>query len=147
VDCTNQVSFLPVEVVANNLVALSLLRDACPASCHMTADAYYNMPDVTSIISRDFGYDFRAVSLEEFVRHMNEHCREDEPLFPLIPSFNRNHRKIERMRDKRYDNEQYRLARGRSALCLPEPPLAETVRSIVVFLQREGMVPLPVCRS
>jgi hypothetical protein len=50
----------------------------------MSADNGYNLPDVTSIIRRDFGDEFLTVSLEEFVRHMNEHCRDDEPLFPLI---------------------------------------------------------------
>jgi len=142
-DCTNQVSFLPVDVVANNLIALSLPALRKSATYHMTADNYYNMPDVTSIISRDFGYEFLNVSLEEFVRHMNEHCRDDEPLFPLIPFFNKNYRLIEHMRDKRYDNEHYRLEQSRSAICLPEPPLCETVGAIVKFLQHEALVPLP----
>ncbi|MCI0680612.1 MAG: thioester reductase domain-containing protein [Gemmataceae bacterium] len=141
IGCRNQVSLLPADVTANNLIALALAPASDAAAYHLTADAYYSLPDVTAIITRDFGYPFRYVSLAEFVGHMNAHCHEGDPLFPLRPFFNKNHTKIEHMQDKRYDSERYRRARNACLPCWPEPPLEETVRAIVQYLQREGLVP------
>jgi hypothetical protein len=143
IDCRNQVSFLPADVTANNLIALALQDDPEATAYHLVADDYYSLPEATAIISRDFGYRFRYVSLGEFVAHMNAHCREDDPLFPLRPFFNKNYAKIEHMQDKRYDSTRYRQARDRCPQCWPEPPLEETLRAIVLYLQREGLVPTP----
>jgi hypothetical protein len=44
------------------------------------------------------------------------------------------------MKSKRYDNRNYRHARGLSSLAVAHPPLAETVDSIVTYLRREQIV-------
>jgi hypothetical protein len=44
------------------------------------------------------------------------------------------------MRDKRYDNTQYRHARELAKVRTHEPPLAETVDNLVRFLRCERLV-------
>jgi thioester reductase-like protein len=141
VDAGNQISLLPVDVCANNIVALSLLENAGPEVFHLTADRYYTMQDVCRQISRDFGYDFTYCSLADFIRHMNAHCSKADPLYPLMAFFNQNYRRIERMAGKRYDSRNYQRARALSIRAMAEPELAETVGSIVAFLTHEHLVP------
>jgi thioester reductase-like protein len=140
VDSANQISLLPVDVCANNLVALSLLDELTTTTFHLTAEDYYTMQAVCSAITERYGYSFEYVSLERFIGHMNAHCTKRDPLFPLVAFFNQNFRRIDSMRDKRYDSRQYRAARGQSPVAVPEPPLANTAGSIVAFLQRENLV-------
>jgi len=142
-DCSNQLSFLPVDIVANNLIAVSLADRSEFMTTHLTADDHYNMPDVASVITRDFGYSLPLVSLTEFIHHINRHGRSDEPLFPLVPFFNRNYRRIEDMKDKRYDNRNYRRLRMQTASCLPEPSMSDTVSAMVKYLQQESLIPQP----
>jgi thioester reductase-like protein len=143
VDSVNQFSLLPVDVCANNIVALSCLPEPQPTTFHLTADDYYTMQAVCSAINARFGYPFEYVSLDQFIEHMNQHCTRHDLLFPLLAFFNQNHRRIEAMRDKRYDNRQYRQARQSVERAIPEPPLEETVARIVSFLQFESLVPAP----
>lgn len=141
IDCTNQVSLLPVDVVARNLVALSLLdRDLPAATFHLTADRYYALPDVLGEITREFGYSFCFTDLAGFVEHLNAHCTEADLLYPLMPFINQNYQRFDRMRDKRYDSSGYRRARALSPLTVAEPPLAETVAAIMHFLIEDGLV-------
>jgi thioester reductase-like protein len=139
----NQVSFLPVDVCANNFVALSLSPAPSPTTFHLTAGDYYTMEKVCRLIERDFGYPFRYVTLPQIIDHMNEHCGKDDPLYPLLAFFNNNYHRIDAMRDKRYDNRNYRTACSQTATALPEPPLDEIVASIVTFLRREKMIGPP----
>ena len=140
-DAVNQVSLLPVDICAHNLVALSLLDAPLGHTFHLTANDYYTMAEVSAVITREFGYTFRYTSLEGFVEHMNAHCTQADPLFPLMAFLNHNVGRLHEMRHKRYDNQQYRLAQTKSSLVLPEPPLADTVRSMVTFLLQENLVP------
>jgi len=62
--------------------------------------------------------------------------------------FNQNFRRILAMRDKRYDNRQYREARAAAApATLPTPSLDRVVSGIVEFLQAEHLVPPEPARS
>jgi thioester reductase-like protein len=140
IDSANQISLLPVDVCANNLVAISLLEESMPNTFHLTADHYYTMQTVCREIAAQAGYSFDYIPLERFIAYMNANCTKQEPLFPLLAFFNQNYRRIESMRDKRYDSSRYQAARAGSPLAWPEPPLAQTVRSIVAFLQRENLV-------
>jgi thioester reductase-like protein len=137
----NQISLLPVDVCANNIVALSLLDDPGAAVFHLTADRYYTMREVCEQISRDFGHRFSYRSLPDFIRHMNAHCTKADPLYPLMAFFNQNHRRIERMSDKRYDSRNYQRARLLSTHTAAEPDLADTVGGIVTFLAGEHLIP------
>ena len=143
VDSANQLSFVPVDICANNIVALSLLDGAAPPVVNITADSYYTFQDVCASIGRRSGCAFEQVSLERFMEYMNANCSTDDPMFPLLAFFNNNWRRIDRMRDKRYDNTCYREARARSPLVMPESSFDDTVGQIVAFLQRENFVPAP----
>lgn len=140
VNSTNQISFVPVDVCANNIIALSLNGAATPAVVHITADRYYTMPDVCAAITRHGGYPFDYVSLERFMEYMNAHCPKNDPMFPLLAFFNQNWRRIDSMRNKRYDSAQYRQARAAAAAAVEEPLLDQTVGQIVAFLQAEDLV-------
>ena len=139
VDAPNQVSFLPVDVCARNIVVLSRSDEPAPVF-HMTADDYHTMTDICAVISQRFGYSFVAVSLEDFVADAHAHCQPDDDLYPLLSFYDRNTKHILRMGDKRYDNSVYRRARDSEALALSHPTLEATVDPIVSFLQREGLI-------
>lgn len=141
VDVPNQVSFLPVEVCAHNIIALSRSEAAVAPVLHMTADAYHTIADICGRISDGFGYRFSAMSLSDFVAHAHEHCGADDDLYPLMSFLDRNTPRILRMGAKRYDSVGYRAARDATPLAIPHPSLAETVDPIVAYLQRETLVP------
>jgi thioester reductase-like protein len=136
----NQLSFLPADTAAENITSIFKLRDAGVTTFHITADGYYNMGDITKIISERHGYTFAYHSIAKFIDQMNAHCTQDDPLYPLLLFFNRSYRKIEAMQHKRYDNQSYRRARrlgGETA----EPPLEETVSYIIKHMQRDRLIP------
>jgi thioester reductase-like protein len=142
-DEPNQVSFLPVDVCARNIVALSRQPDGLAPVLHMTADDYRTLGDICDVITSRYGYAFARVSLGDFVAHAHAHCRPDDDLYPLLSFLDRNTKRILRMGDKRYDSSAYRSARDGNALAAQHPALEEIVDPIVVFLQREGLVPVP----
>jgi thioester reductase-like protein len=144
VDTANQVSLLPADVCANNIVALSQMAASAGRSFHLTADNYYTMQDACQAITATHGYAFEYIGLEPFIAHMNAHCTKHDLLYPLMAFFNQNFRRILSMRDKRYDNRLYREARARTTATQPEPPLDAVVGGIVEFLQTEHLVPPPV---
>jgi thioester reductase-like protein len=141
VQAHNQISFLPADVAADNIV--SIFRDAAPdgGALHVTADEYYSFMDVTRLISELYGYSFRYRAIPEFVADMNRLCTKDDLLYPLRVFLNRSHRKIEAMENKRYDNREYRLARGRGGDGREEPCLSDTVSHIVEYMLHEGLIP------
>ena len=139
VNSANQMSFLPVDVCANNIVAMSLSTDPF-TTVHLTANDYYTMQTVCSLINKNHGYPFEYVNMEKFVRHINQYCQESDPLFPLIPFFNKNQKRIDDMSQKRYDNQNYRYSQSHTPLMYPEPPLEKTVDSIVSFLKSDNLI-------
>jgi thioester reductase-like protein len=141
VDARNQVSFLPVDICARNIVAISQIQDKSAPILHMTADGYYSMANVCAAISDLYGYRFASVSLEAFVAHAHVHCTESDPLYPLLSFLDRNMSRILRMEDKRYDSRDYRRTRADAPLAAPHADLHATVRPIVRYLIDEGLVP------
>ena len=61
-------------------------------------------------------------------------------MYPLVDFLTRSADKIAAMRDKRYDNSQYRRARGLAKVHLHEPALTKTVDNLVRFLRREHLI-------
>ena len=141
VDAQNQLSFLPVDMCARNIAAISLLDTAPDSTFHITTGRYYTISDVCAVIEERFGYPFVSTSLDGFIDHLDHHCGPGDELYPLVPFFKKNVERIRHMSDKRYGNEHYHSACGLSALSVPEPPLEDTVRWIVDFLQAQGLVP------
>jgi len=140
VDTPNQLSLVPVDSLANNLIGLSLLPESSGATYHMTADTYYSLTNVTRQIGADFGYDFRELPIPDFISELNRLAGPDDPVFPLLDFFNRSAPHIAAMTLKRYDNRDYRSARDAMIFGERDPALSETARRLVAFLKRQGWV-------
>lgn len=139
VDALNQISFLPADLVADNIASIFDLPFDDNDTLHITSDSYYNMADVTRTISRLYGYQFEYFEIPTFVKKMNEHCTKSDLLYPLLDFFNRSYERIEAMRDKRYSNELYRAARS-AGQGESDPPLDAVVTFIVEYMKREGLI-------
>ena len=139
VKAENQISFLPAEIVADNIVTIFNQRKTTARTFHITADTYYNMMDITRLITRKYGYDFVYYDIQKFAVEMKRLCTSDNLLYPLLDFFNRSQEKIAAMQQKRYDNDNYREARrlsGRPS----EPALEEIVSYLMAYMRREGLI-------
>jgi thioester reductase-like protein len=143
VKARNQISLLPADIAAENIAKIFAQRRAGATTYHVTVDGYYNMMDVTGVIAREYGYAFKYFEIPDFIAQMNRLCSKEDPLYPLVDFFNRSHEKLAAMQHKRYDNEQYRMARAASPNGRSEPPLVETVAYLVDFMLREEIIPNP----
>lgn len=141
INARNQISFLPVDVAAHNIAAIFAQRDTRAATFHVTVDDYYNMMDVTRVITRDYGYPFTYYDIPEFVEQMNRRCTRDDLLYPLVDFFNAAQHKVAAMQHKRYGNAEYRHARAATGHARPDPTLDQTVSYLVEFMLREGIIP------
>jgi thioester reductase-like protein len=141
VSAKNQISLLPADIVADNIVALFGARDADATTFHVTVDDYYNMVDIAGLLSRDYGYTFTYLDIPEFVAEMSRRSTKDDPIYPLLDFFNRSQLKFAAMQHKRYDNSGYRAAKDRLAAARRDPKLSETLAHLMTFMRRERMIP------
>lgn len=144
VDALNQVSFVPADVAAGNIVAISSIPDTANSVYHVTRDNYANMVDVTNMINRLTGRQFELFKLSAFVPEVIKRCTKDDPLFPLLDFLIGSVDSIASMEFKRYDSSRYRRARSASRWGHPDPSLEDTVRGILRFMSRTGIVPAGV---
>ena len=140
VDTRNQVSILPVDVAADNIAAIFKNRDSVARTLHITADGYYNIADLTRLVSEEHGYGFTYFDIPSFIDEMNRRCTKDDPLYPLLDFFNRSASKIAAMQLKRYRNDRYREARVRSGIGRSDPPLKDTVSYLIAYMHRQGLI-------
>ena len=138
--CQNQLSFIPADIAARNIVAVSLRDDVPADTFHVTAAKYYNMPDVCECITRCYGYEMRECSLDALVDHVNKNCSRSDPLFPLVPFINRNFRRLSDMEQKRYATSNFQAALQATPGTISEPPLESTMQLIIDYLRETGMV-------
>jgi thioester reductase-like protein len=136
----NQISFLPVDIVANNIVSIFKSPKSDNITLHVTTDKYYNMVDITKLISSKYGYTFEYHDISGFIREMNQRCTKDDPLFPLLNFFNRSYGKIVEMQLKRYNNQNYSIARLNSQSVYSEPPLEEVVSCIMTYMFKSELI-------
>jgi thioester reductase-like protein len=139
VDTLNQVSFVPADVAANNIVAIANQSRTVGGTFHVTRDEYVNMVDVTNIISACTGRRFDLFPLRDFVPEVIRRCTRDDLLFPLLDFLVGSVDNISAMESKRYDNSSYQQARNASAWGAPDPSLDVTVRGILSFMARNGI--------
>jgi thioester reductase-like protein len=139
VNARNQISLLPADVAADNIVAIFKERSAERTTYHVTVDDYYNMNDVAEVISRDYGYSFVYRGIPEFIGELNRRSTKQDPIYPLLDFFTRSHAKIAAMQHKRYDNSGYREVRDRSRAARRDPSLTETVGHLMRFMVRERL--------
>jgi thioester reductase-like protein len=140
VDALNQVSFVPADIVANNIVAISASRGTANQTYHMVRDDYANMLDITNIINKLTGRHFEVFSVDDFVPELIRRCRKEDLLFPLLDFLVGSVDNITAMEFKRYDNSTYQKARDASAWGIPDPSLEDTVAGILKFMHRKGII-------
>ena len=143
-DALNQLSLLPADLIADHIVGLMDLPAEAGTVCghvfNMTADDYYNLTDITRVLSERYGYRFDYHDIPSFAEEMNRRCTPRDPIYPLVDFLTRSADKIAAMRDKRYGNTQYRHARALATVRMREPALTETVENLVRFLRSERLI-------
>jgi thioester reductase-like protein len=140
VDALNQVSFVPADITANNIVAISTTPGTENKTYHVVRDDYANMLDITDLITKATGRQFEVFSLPDFVPELIRRCKKEDLLFPLLDFLVGSVDNISSMEFKRYDNSDYQAARNASAWGKPDPSLEETVNGILKFMYRKGIV-------
>jgi thioester reductase-like protein len=140
VDALNQVSFVPADVVANNIVAISTTPGTENKTYHVVRDDYANMMDITNLITKLTGRQFEIFSITDFVPELIRRCRKEDLLFPLLDFLVGSVDNISSMEFKRYDSTSYQEARDASTWGVPEPTLEETVIGILKFMNRKGII-------
>jgi thioester reductase-like protein len=140
VDTLNQVSFVPADIVANNIVAISTTRGTANKTYHVTRDDYSNMMDITGLITKATGRQFKTFRLPDFVPELIRRCRKEDLLFPLLDFLVGSADNISAMEFKRYDSSCYQMARDASAWGKADPSLEDTVNGILKFMYRKGII-------
>ena len=140
VDTLNQVSFVPADIVANNIVAISTTPGTANRTYHVVRDDYSNMTDITGLITKATGRQFEAFSLPDFVPELIRRCRKEDLLFPLLDFLVGSVDNISAMEFKRYDSSSYQMARNASVWGKADPSLEDTVNGILKFMYRKGII-------
>jgi thioester reductase-like protein len=140
VDTLNQVSFVPADIVANNIVAISTTPGTANKTYHVVRDEYSNMMDITGLITQSTGRQFDAFSLPDFVPELIRRCRKEDLLFPLLDFLVGSVDNISAMEFKRYDSSSYQQARDASVWGKSDPSLEDTVNGILKFMHRKGII-------
>jgi len=140
VDALNQVSFVPADITANNIVAISTTPGTENKTYHVVRDDYANMLDITGLITKATGRPFEIFSLPDFVPELIRRCRKEDLLFPLLDFLVNSVDNISSMEFKRYDSSCYQAARDASRWGKADPSLEETVNGILRFMQRKGII-------
>jgi thioester reductase-like protein len=137
-----QLSFMPVDIAAHNIAAV-MTGQADPQEpvLHITIDDYFNMVDLTTQISKDYGIPFRYIDLEKFSNEMKRVCTAADPVFPLVDFVARTHSKVIVMEGKQYRNTAFNRALDRSGTGVPNASLAQTVSFLMAHLGNAGMLP------
>lgn len=144
VDTLNQVSFVPADIVANNIVAISMTPGTANQTFHVVRDEYSNMTDITRLITESTGRQFEAFLLPDFVPELIRRCRKEDLLFPLLDFLVGSVDNISSMEFKRYESSTYQTARDASAWGRPDPSLEDTVKGILKFMNRKGIISVKV---
>jgi thioester reductase-like protein len=140
VDALNQVSFVPADIVANNIVAISTTPGTENKTYHVVRDDYANMLDITGLITKATGRQFEIFSIADFVPELIRRCRKEDLLFPLLDFLVGSVDNISAMEFKRYDSTSYQTARDASQWGVPDPSLEDTVNGILKFMHRKGII-------
>jgi len=140
VDTLNQVSFVPADVVANNIVSISMTAGTANKTYHVVRDEYSNMLDITALITKATGRQFEIFSLPDFVPELIRRCRKEDLLFPLLDFLVGSVDNISAMEFKRYESSTYQTARDASTWGKGDPSLEDTVNGILKFMYRKGII-------
>ncbi|HUB51287.1 MAG TPA: thioester reductase domain-containing protein [Terracidiphilus sp.] len=140
VDALNQVSFVPADIAANNIVAISTTPGTENKTYHVVRDDYANMMDITGLITKATGRQFEIFTVKDFVPELIRRCRKEDLLFPLLDFLVGSVDNITAMEFKRYDSTTYQKARDASEWGKADPSLEDTVNGILKFMFRKGII-------
>ncbi len=143
VNAVNQISLLPADIAADNIAVIFNQRQTAGRTFHVTVDGYYNITDITRLITLEYGYPFVYYDIPRFVAEMKRLCTKDDPLYRLVYFFDRSHPQIAAMQHKRYNNDRYREARQLCSDGRGDPSLKDTVSYLMAYMQGEGIIPRP----
>ncbi|MBL7480115.1 thioester reductase domain-containing protein [Legionella bononiensis] len=135
----NQISFMPVDETAEDIIAISLLEHPKHKVYHLAAE-YANLPMICRYITEQYHYSFNSMSLAEFNEHLQQHATEQDLIYPLVSFFNNHYKKIAKMDNKRYCRNNYLEAKK---LIRAEPystPLHKTLDFIMNYLQNNKLI-------
>ncbi|WP_193140958.1 AMP-binding protein [Meridianimarinicoccus sp. MJW13] len=130
----NQVSFMPADVTADNMVAIAGLDDTLGQSFHVVRDALETMSMITELIGSEIGSEFDMFDLPDFVPEVIRRCTRADPIYPLLDFLVDSVDNISSMEFKRYNSNAYRAARDRSSMGRADPPLEEIICGIMKFI-------------
>jgi thioester reductase-like protein len=140
VDALNQVSFVPADITANNIIAISTTPGTANKTYHVVRDDYANMLDITGLITKATGRQFEIFNVHDFVPELIRRCRKEDLLFPLLDFLVGSVDNITAMEFKRYENSCYQTARDASVWGKQDPSLEDTVNGILKFMHRKGII-------
>src|SRR5579863_151278 len=140
VDALNQVSFVPADIVTNNIVAISTTPGTENKTYHVVRDDYANMLDITRLITQTTGRQFEIFTVSDFVPELIRRCRKEDLLFPLLDFLVDSVDNITAIEFKRYDSSSYQAARDASKWGKADPSLEDTVNGILKFMHRKGII-------
>lgn len=136
----NQVSFMPADISADNMIAIARQEDTLGQTFHVVRDEHETMPMITDIIAKRLGTCFEMYDLTSFVPQVIRRCTRADPLYPLLDFLVGSVDNISRMEFKRYESSNYQTARDRVLIARADPPLEVVVDGILRFLKVRNLL-------
>ena len=140
VDSKNQLSILPADISANNIVAICNTSETLHGTYNVVKDDYINMVDITNILSKKLSRKFQLFTMNDFVGEIIKRCHIDDPIYPLIDFLINSVDHLIKMENKRYDNSQYRLAKNLTNSSVEDPSLEKTIDGILTFMKNKKLM-------
>jgi len=136
VTARNQVSFLPVDLVANNVVAFSSQQETVGRTYHVVQDKCHTMADVTDEIEKLLDIKFTRLELDEFIARIISLCKITDPLYPLLDFIIYSEGHIRAMEYKKYNSDSYQETRKMIVMSRDDPSLTQIVKGILTSLAK-----------
>jgi thioester reductase-like protein len=130
----NQVSFMPADITAQNIVAISRDDRTLGQTFHVVRDEFETMGMITDIIAEKTDVSFEMLDLPTFVQQVIRRCTRADPLYPLLDFLVGSVDNISSMEFKRYQSAAYQIARDRLPATRPDPSLEMVIDGILRFL-------------
>jgi len=140
VDTKNQVSFMPVDITANNIVAIANLSETKNMTFHITRRKYSNIMDITDIITKITGIKFKRYSLDDFIPAVIERCTKNDLLYPLLDFLTKSSENIAAMQYKLYNNDNYNKYITKTTYGKKDASLKDTVKGILLFMKEKKLI-------
>lgn len=136
----NQVSFMPADITAANMVAIAQADRTLGQSFHVVRDDLETMSMITEIITKRLNIEFQMFDLADFVPQVVARCTRADPLYPLLDFLVDSIENISAMEFKRYESSEYRAARDCAPDGLVDPHLESVVDGILDFLRARNLI-------